>query len=180
MATTKKQQQFCMKVYRAAYALYMSDREGTVSPRFTTAQAMLESAWGNKAIGNNIFGMTKGSSWTGKTRLVQTTEIFTTRYKKFTPPEKVLKLTAMRNGNFRYTVLRLFRDYDTLEEAIRDHNELFKKPMYADAWPHRLYAKEFAKRISDAKGAKYATDPNYYRTMWRMIDSVNAIIDKNK
>lgn len=103
---SKKQQQFCLRVYRAAYSLYEADKEGTVSPRFTTAQAMLESAWGARAIGNNIFGMTAGSSWTGRKRLVQTTEVFSTRYKKFTPPERVLKITAMRNGNFRYTVLR--------------------------------------------------------------------------
>lgn len=177
MATTK-QRQFCMKVYAAARSLYESDPENTVSPRFTTAQAMLESGWGERAIGHNIFGMTVGSSWHGKRRLVQTTEIFASPVKKFVLPERVLRVTPLSNGRYRYTVLRLFRDYDSLGDALADHNALFRKAMYADAWPYRLYAKEFARRISDAHGARYATDPNYYKTMCDMIDSVNAIIDR--
>ena len=40
---TGKQREFCLKVYRTARALYEADKGHTVSPLFTTAQAMLES-----------------------------------------------------------------------------------------------------------------------------------------
>lgn len=40
---TTKQKEFCLKVYKAAQALYDADKGHTVSPLFTTAQAMLES-----------------------------------------------------------------------------------------------------------------------------------------
>lgn len=173
---TVKQQQFCRRVYAAARALYEADPQNSVSPRFTTAQAMLESGWGDKAIGNNLFGMTVGSSWKGKRRMVRTTEYFTTPRKQLRAPERVISVKAAGNGLYRYTVERLFRDYDSLEEGLQDHNALFRKPMYADAWPRRLYAKEFARLISDRNGARYATDPNYYKTLCAMIDSVDRII----
>ena len=35
---------------------------GEINPVFVTAQAALESGWGKSAIGNNLFGITKGSS----------------------------------------------------------------------------------------------------------------------
>ena len=67
---TQQQKDFCMEVYRAAYSLYEENKAEAVSPRFTTAQAMLETGWGKSKIGNNIFGMTVGSSWTGRKKLV--------------------------------------------------------------------------------------------------------------
>lgn len=173
---TQQQKDFCMEVYRAAYSLYEENKAEAVSPRFTTAQAMLETGWGKSKIGNNIFGMTVGNSWTGRKKLVLTREVFSTPNKKFTYPERVVSVTKTASG-YVYRCYRYFRDYDTLAECLRDHNALFRKKMYADAWPYRLYAKEFAKRIVDATGAKYATDPSYYSTMCKMIDLCNKIID---
>ena len=53
---------------------------------------------------------------------------------------------------------------------------MFKKPGYNDAWPYRKNAREFAKRIVNNVGCKYATDPNYATTMNAMIESVERII----
>ena len=172
---TGKQREFCLKVYRAARALYEADKGHTVSPLFTTAQAMLESGWGDRVIGNNIFGVTAGSSWTGRKVLVTTTEYFATPAKTFTAPEGVLSIKKLGERKYRYCVRRYFRDYSTLEDALKDHEALFKKPIYADAWPYRLQAKEFAKRISDAHLARYATAPDYAVLMGKMIDSVKNI-----
>ncbi|HAT62247.1 MAG TPA: flagellar biosynthesis protein FlgJ [Prevotella sp.] len=171
-----QQKIFCCKVYAAALALYHKDKANSVSPVFTTAQAMLESGWGNSTIGNNLFGMTVGSNWKGKKVLVTTHEVFQSGKHTFVPPERVLNIVKMNNGCYNYKVQRYFRDYNTLEDGLMDHNELFKKPLYADAWPYRLYAKEFAKRISDYKGARYATDPNYYKTLWSLINMVQNIV----
>ena len=174
---TFKQKEYCLRVYKAARLMYEADKKHTVSPLFTTAQAMLESGWGTAAIGNNIFGVTAGSGWEGAKVLVTTTEYFATPTKTFTAPEGVLSIKKLGEKNYKYTVRRYFRNYDTLAGALKDHNALFAKPMYADAWPYRLQAKEFAKRISDAHGAKYATAPNYATLMGKMIDSVKNIVE---
>ena len=46
--------------------VYPEACKGEISPVFVTAQAALESGWGKSGIGNNLFGITKGSSWTGR------------------------------------------------------------------------------------------------------------------
>ncbi|MDR1707405.1 MAG: hypothetical protein LBR46_05310 [Prevotella sp.] len=61
-------------------------------PITDAAQAGLETGWMIKGIDNNIYGITKGSSWTGKTKLVTTTEYFDTDDKKFVLPEQVLNV----------------------------------------------------------------------------------------
>ena len=47
-----------------------------LNPLFVAAQAALETGWGKRAIGNNLFGITAGDKWTGKRRIVRTTEYF--------------------------------------------------------------------------------------------------------
>ena len=49
--------EFALWVYNAAKNV--SD----IDPLFVAAQAALESGWGKSGIGNNLFGITKGSSW---------------------------------------------------------------------------------------------------------------------
>lgn len=79
----KEQIEFVRKIYPAAARLY---RSGGVHPLFVTAQAALETGWKIKGIGNNIFGITKGSSWTGSVSLELTTEYFKTPSVKFKAP----------------------------------------------------------------------------------------------
>lgn len=168
---TIEQQEFCKTVFGAAKKL------NEINPYFVAAQACLESSWGKAVIGRyNCFGITKGSNWTGKTKLVLTTEIFSTATVKFTAPEKVVSITKTASGKYRYKVYRLFKDFDTMEQCLEEHLRIFRKSGYSDAWPYRKDAREFARRISDAKGCKYATDPNYAKTMSAMIASVERIV----
>ena len=168
---TKQQQDFCKEVYKAACKI------NEISPVFVAAQACLESSWGAKRVGKyNLFGITKGTGWTGKTVLVLTSEVFPTPNKKFSAPEKVVSVIKRRDGRYQYKVYRLFKDFNSMEDCLREHLRLFQKPGYADAWPYRKNAREFAKRIADSKGCKYATDPHYAETMEAMIRSVERII----
>lgn len=168
---TAKQQEFCKMVYNAAKNI------NEISPVFVAAQACLESSWGANVIGKyNCFGITKGSKWTGKTILVLTHEVFSTANVKFNVPESVVSITKRKDGRYDYKVKRLFKDFDTMEECLREHLRIFKKPGYADAWPYRKNAREFARRIADNKGCKYATAPNYAQTMSSMISSVERIV----
>lgn len=168
---TKQQQDFCKEVYKAACKV------NEISPVFVAAQACLESSWGVKRVGKyNLFGITKGTGWTGKTVLVLTSEVFATPNKKFAAPEKVVSVIKRRDGRYQYKVYRLFKDFLSLEDCLKEHLRLFEKPGYKDAWSYRKNAREFAKRIADNKGCKYATDPHYAETMEAMIRSVERIV----
>jgi flagellar protein FlgJ len=175
MATKTEQIEFIKKVYPAAYNLYV-EKDG-IHPYFITAQAALETGWKIGGIGNNIFGITKGS-WTGKTQLALTTERLDTPAKTFKAPEEIVSITPLANGTYKYRVYRLFRVYDRLEDCLDDHIAVLKKSGYADAWPFRKDAREFARRVVDKTGSKYATDPNYDTAMCSVIDTIeNRIKD---
>ena len=168
---TDAQKKFARSVYAAARTA--SD----IAPEFVTAQAILETGWGKSKVGKyNIFGITKGSNWTGKTILVLTHEYFNTPHRTFTPPERVVSVAKVKNKNsWSYKVYRLFKDFDSLEDCLREHSRLLQKPGYADAWAYRKDAEEFARRICDNTGSKYATDPNYMYTITSLIKTVRKI-----
>lgn len=165
---------FIKKIYPLA------KRIGDIDPVFTTAQAGLESAWGERAISvYNLFGVTRGSWPDNRCTLAITTEYFKTPDKRFVPPEKVIGIPVLtETGGYKYRVLRFFRVYKSYDEALNDHLELFKKPFYADAWKYRGDAKEFLKHIVDDVGLKYATSPKYRVQMLACIDSVKRRLAK--
>ena len=166
MATTK-QIEFAKVVYLAA-------KNGEIDPVFVTAQACLETGWGKSKVGKfNIFGITKGS-WTGKTVLILTTEYFSTPNKVFKAPERKVSVVKIGPTKYKYTVERLFREYDSLKHALDDHTAIFKKDMYADAWPFRKDPMKFAEKICDNMGAKYATSPSYLTSLKSMINQIQC------
>lgn len=170
---TITQRAFARKVYAAAQAV-------DIAPEFETAQAILESGWGKSAVGKyNLFGITKGSSWTGKTILVLTHEYFNTADVVFLAPEKVVSVCKCQNSDrYYYTVYRLFKDFSSLEDCLNEHARLLQKPGYADAWKYRHDAETFARKICDNVGCKYATDPNYLPTMLNLIKTVRSLCQK--
>lgn len=70
-----------------------------VSPRTLLAQAAIETGWGRSVVGNNIFGIKAGSSWSGATVTAATHEYEDGRY------------VAIRDG---------FRAYPSLDAAVQD------------------------------------------------------------
>lgn len=174
---TKKVLDFVRVIYPEALANYKS-RDG-VHPSFSTAQAALETGWNASKPGNNLFGITIGSSWTGKKQLVQTTEYFLSSTKQFIAPEKVLEVVRV-GDRYKYTVMRYFRAYDSIADCLADHLSLLKKPGYADAWTHKDDPREFARRLIDNAGAKYATDPEYSKKMIAVINMVEAAVKELK
>jgi len=73
-------------------------------------------------------------------------------------------------------VYRLFRVYDSLGDCLNDHLAILKKSGYADAWGYRNVPTEYAKRISDSVGSKYATAPDYAAVMLTFINAVERIV----
>lgn len=168
-----------MKVNEFVRWIYPQAKElNEIDPLFVTAQAALESGWGKSAIGNNLFGITKGTSWEGAVKLITTTEYFTRPSVKFKEPEEILEITQISERRYKYTVKRLFRDYDTVGDCLRDHLRMLQKKGYEDAWPYRRSAKEFVRKIVDSVGSKYATDPDYVDKMDKIIEMVKSEVIK--
>jgi flagellar protein FlgJ len=175
MAAKIERIEFVEAVYPAAKALW--EKQDSISPLFVTAQAALETGWKLDQDGtNNLFGITKGSSWTGKVKLRLTSECFSVPDKKFALPERVVSVKDAGGGKYEYLVYRFFRVYDSMEGCLDDHLSVLRKPGYADAYPYRNDPKMYAERVSDSAGARYATAPNYAAVMAGVIDSVERIV----
>lgn len=149
---------------------------GEIDPIFVTAQAALESGWGKSAIGNNLFGITKGSSWKGAVQLVTTTEYFSRPNVTFKAPEKVLQVVKISEHRYKYTVKRLFRDYDSAADCLADHFMLLQRPQFVDAWPYRKNPELYVRKLVDGVGGKYATAPDYAVIMDKMFVTVRKAV----
>lgn len=166
---SKTQLAFARQVYAAAV-----EAKTEIDPAFVTAQAMLETGWGSRVIGKaNLFGITKGSQWDGDIVMVKTHEYFKTPNQKFKEPDRIVSVCKVAGKNlWYYTVMRAFKDFDSVGDCLKEHERLFQKPGYKDAWPHRKDPFKFAQKICDAVGCKYATDPTYLTTITSIIKTI--------
>lgn len=163
--------EFARLVYAAA------EKCSDISPLFITAQAVLESGWGKSKVGeNNLFGIKAGKNWQGKKVLVQTTEILKDASWKPSPPEKVLSVSKLPSGKYRYTAQLYFRDYETLEACLLDHFKVLSQKGFADAWAYRKSPIVYAQKLQDSIGSKYATDPDYVKKISAVIDTVKKLL----
>lgn len=136
------QQAFIDKV--APHAMTAQRDHGILSS-LTIAQAILESGWGKSSIGNNIFGIKANTSWKGKTKVVSTREYI--------------------NGQW-ITVQAKFRDYDSIEDSIKDHTSLFVRlPRYHNLLGETDYERACYLVYKDG----YATDPDYPSKLTNII-----------
>lgn len=112
-------------------------REHGIPASITIGQAALESGWGSRAPGNNLFGIKADRAWKGKTVDVATHEYV--------------------DGK-RVNVVDKFRAYASIDDAIADRARFFKaNPRYAACFKEvtgEAWARALAK-------AGYATDPKY-------------------
>lgn len=151
--------------------LYPEACKMDINPVFVVAQAALETGWGKKIIGKyNLFGITKGS-WAGRTLLVTTTEIHNTSTVKYHSPEEILDIELLPSGRFKYRVIRQFRDYDSLEQCLKDHFDILNKPHFLHARKYKNDPVKFVEALQAGK-LKYATDPNYVYVMKQVFKSV--------
>lgn len=118
-----------------------------ILPSLTLAQAALESGWGKHGIGNNVFGIKAGSSWTGKTQTVATHE-------------------EDRSGT-RSKIQAKFRDYDSIDDAVLDHAKVLSHDRYAKVRSASNY-REAAQAVKDGG---YATDTQYVSKLVSTIEA---------
>lgn len=141
------------------YAKKMARREflrTDLSGAITTAQAILESGWGQSIpvdkysgkFSNNLFGI-KGSSSNG-TVIITTAEVY---------------------NNVRVSIDDKFRAYNSPDESFRDHTELF----FAKRWytPFREVMFNDQRGVYAIKRCGYATDPKYPAKLKAIIDKYN-------
>jgi hypothetical protein len=140
-----KNQEFINKIAPAA----VEDMINTgVLASITIAQAALESAWGQSAPGNNLFGI-KGSGTT------QTTEEFI-------------------NGEW-VTINAGFRSYQNWLGSITDHSKfLLENPRYRNAgFFDKCSVRDYTGAAIALQAAGYATDPQYSKKLMEIIEINN-------
>jgi flagellar protein FlgJ len=112
-------------------------RTSGIPASFTIAQAALESSWGNRAPGNNLFGIKADPSWKGPTVPINTHEVL---------------------NDQRVAITAQFRAYASMGDSLVDHARFFlDNPRYRQCFLEKTgegWARAAAK-------AGYATDPGY-------------------
>lgn len=127
-----------------------SEKDTSVPALFSLAQAALETGWGKKVKGNNLFGIKDTDGINGNE-----IEFLTTEYNKKTGWRKVKQW---------------FRKYDSFKESFDDHGKFFiKNKRYAEAMKHTNDPVEFARLIANAG---YATDPDYYNKIVMIMNMI--------
>ncbi|TCD46747.1 hypothetical protein D3X11_00295 [Streptococcus sp. X16XC17] len=125
-----------------------------ILPSISAAQAILESGWGNSALGQapnyNLFGIKVSTDWTGGQVILPTKE-----YKD----GKAIIVDAA------------FRTYSSWDESIRDHANFFT----STEWRKNRYQAVFGQRDYKSaavalQAAGYATDPEYSNKLISVIE----------
>lgn len=156
--------QFVKKFY--PFAL-MIEKDTQIPAISIMAQAALESGWGKKAIGNNIFGIKfKKGDWKYQT-------VLTTEYSKspnaFKGQNIKSKVYIKERDSYKYKVWQYFADYKTPYDAFLSHSLLFT----TDRYKHCLHWSYSPKRFLIAVWRSgYATGTNYGKVMCNMVDSI--------
>lgn len=118
-----------------------------IKASLTIAQAILESASGNKDIGaNNLFGM-KWYEGCGYDYVIADTKEWDSKTQQYK------------------TVKAKFKKYDSWEQSIQDHAELFLKDRYKKV----IMSRDFWEATQAVKDCGYATSPSYTDNLRRVI-----------
>lgn len=139
-------------------------------------QAALESGWGAKRIGNNLFGVKGKGEWA-----------LTTEYDKNEHAYDKYKVTSKEKvgDKWKFKVWLEFQSYPSVEACLMAHNRL----LFTDRYKHSLRYKHSPKRylISMWKSG-YATDVDYGKKIlggtyngvkyYSIVDSVTSRLKK--
>lgn len=129
-----------------ASAAQACQRASGIPASFTLAQAALESGWGARAPGCNLFGIKAGKGWTGPVTVFATHEVI--------------------NGA-RIAIDDQFRCYANYQEALTDRAAFFKRnPRYSKCFLETT-GRGWARAVA---AAGYATAPDYAERLIAVMD----------
>lgn len=145
------------------------------------AQAALESSKGTSKLAveaNNLLSIKADERWTGPVYIKQTTEnnipnnsIVNGVYNGFVVSKQV---PGAEPNTSDITVDAPFRKYATPEDSLRDFPKFLKsRGNYKDAFGKD--ARGFIDSLVDDNGPRYATDPNYAKSVNSLIDKIQAL-----
>lgn len=152
-----------------------SERKTGISHLFILAQAALESAWGERGVGNNFFGIKVPKKFVSSTPNQKKQLLFTTEVLNSPTPNpqqfpKIISISKRTDGKWLYRVQDWFRKYDTPEECFTDHVQFFfKNKRYAKALLVKSDPYKFAEEVAKAG---YATAPNYATILKEVIKTI--------
>lgn len=154
-----------IKIYYP-FALKVEKSTG-ISAIAILAQSALESGWGDKAVGNMMFGIKDTDGINGNEQLITTTEFSKVATLKF---PVILSIKKQLNGLYKYLVKDYFRKYNTPEESFLDHAKFFlQNKRYSKAL---LVKGDAMKFIEEVARAGYATDINYAESLKAVARSI--------
>lgn len=113
------------------------------------AQAILETGWGRAILGNNLFGIKATGS---------PNEYWHGAYKESYTYEYI--------GGVKTRVKSKFRDYEKIEDSVKDHNRLFLK---SKRYTRVLFAKSYVEQAKAIQVCGYATDPGYANKLITLV-----------
>lgn len=165
------------KEFIQTYKLFAleSERKTGISHLFTLAQAALESAWGERGVGNNFFGIKVPKKFVSSTpnqkkQLLLTTEVLSSPTPNPQQFPKIISISKRTDGKWLYRVQDWFRKYDTPEECFTDHAQFFFiNKRYAKALEVKADPYKFAEEVAKAG---YATAPNYATILKDVIKTI--------
>jgi hypothetical protein len=122
----------------------------------TLGQAALESAWGKRTCGNNMFGIKAKSTIPELQRKLCTTkEVHKSPNVAY--PE-VISVTPRPDGRYDYVVRDWFRAFASPADSFESHAKVLQHPRYRKAFDHTDDPYAFADEVA---AAGYATAPTY-------------------
>lgn len=156
--------------------------DGRLYPSVMTAQAILESGWGESGLSvkaNNLFGIKKGN-WSGEVYQAVTAEA-AHKNGKYTGYRTQAEANAggkaqvldLKKGQY-YWIITPFRKYSSQQGSLANYVSVLSQSGYADV--RRTQAKDYkasAKALVDGVGWKYATDPKYAQSIINVIETYN-------
>lgn len=135
---------FIAMLAKAAQACH---RASGIPASFTLAQAALESGWGDRAPGNNLFGVKADKAWKGATVDIPTHEVVN---------GKSVAMTCK------------FRAYPSWEACLLDRAAFFKANQRYSACFRETTGEGWARAVA---AAGYATDPDYAK---KLVGTIQA------
>ena len=141
------------------YAIEAGKRYG-INPIACLAQAAVETGWGEKAPGNNFFGIKANASWTG---LMQ--EFLTTEEDAY--------------GNKTQQVLK-FRAYTSIKESFMDYGKLISSlSRYSAALNYPGYT-QTAQYLQAIVNGGYATGSGYLNLCNQVVNSIKKYVSESQ
>ncbi|MBN2814841.1 MAG: glucosaminidase domain-containing protein [Bacteroidales bacterium] len=131
------------------------------------AQSALETGWGINKPGNMMFGIKAGSSWSGKTQKLLTTEILSAEAVK--KLKSYHSITRLDSGKYNVRLYQDFRAYDSPRDSFEDYARLISGNQRYQAALQQKDPYAYASAIAKAG---YATATNYYDAIKSIIDTI--------